>query len=246
MTTAAPSTLGQQARPATPAVRRTAYVVAGFGALVPLLVLGAAAPGGDSWRWLELPAHMTLIAAALGIASCFARSRGIALLVLFGSVACAFVWDLLHEYIGLKGLGRMDLLRDDLRLIVSNTAELLAPWLVGAIYGALAWIAIRPADREPDGRTPVDRVHADRARAASWLAGVAVIGVALTVSNTSWLTLENLNQSGTFRSSASWPDTKILSLITSAFALVAGVAVALHAWRATRNKPALPTATLRR
>jgi hypothetical protein len=182
-----------------------------------------------------------LIAAALGIAACFGRARGIALLVLFGSVACAFVWDLIHEYIGLKGLGRMDLLRDDLRLIVSNTAELLAPWLVGAIYGALAWIAIWPADR-----VSVYRVRADRVRAALWFAGVAVVGIAVTVSNMSWLTLENLSQSGTFRSSASWPDTKILSLTTSTLALVAGVAVALHAWRATRHKPALPTATLRR
>jgi hypothetical protein len=240
MTTAVPPA-HEAPRPATPPIERAPYVIAALVALVPLLVLGAAAPGGDSWRWLEVPAHMTLIAAALGIAACFARARGIALLVLFGSVACAFAWDLIHEYVGLKGLGRMDLLRDDLRLIVSNTAELLAPWLVGAIYGVLAWIAISPADR-----ASVDRVRADGVRAALWLAGVAVIGIALTVSNTSWLTLENLSQKGTFRSSASWPDTKILSLITSTFALIAGAATALHAWRARRDRPALPTATLRR
>lgn len=244
MSTAVPP--DEAARPATPPIGRATYVVAGLVALVPLLVLGAAAPGGDRWRWLEVPAHMTAIAAALGIAACFARSRGLALLVLFGSVACAFVWDLLHEYIGLKGLGRMDLLRDDLRLIVSNTAELLAPWLVGAIYGALAWIAISPAESEPADRASVDRLRADRVRAGLWLAGVAVIGIGLTVSNASWLTLENLSQKGTFRSSASWPDTKILSLITSALALIAGVAMVSHAWRARRAGPALPTATLRR
>jgi hypothetical protein len=233
------------ARPAPGA--RAPYVLAGVIAAVPLLVLGATAPGGDSWRWLELPARMTLIAAALGIASCFARSRGMAVFVLLGTAAIGFFWELVHEYLGLKGLGRMDLFRDDLRLIASNTLELVAPWLVGALYAALVWLAIPPTDRATSAG--IEAVTADRLRAqlraALWLACVGVIAVALTVTNMSWLTLENLGQRGTFRSSASWPDTKILSLIVALLALAAGAAAALRAWRLQQPRSVLPRATLR-
>jgi hypothetical protein len=102
-----------------------------------------------------------------------------------------------------------------------------------------------PADRMPADRGGVDRTPADRIPAALWLVGVGGVAIVLTVNNTSWLTLENLSHEGTFRSSVSWPDTKILSLIASACALVVGAVVALQAWRATHNQPALPTATLR-
>ncbi|HSR98850.1 MAG TPA: hypothetical protein VLM79_17455 [Kofleriaceae bacterium] len=221
--------------PRTPTGARAPYVLAGVIAAVPLLVLGAAAPGGDSWRWLELPARMTFIAAALGIAACFARSRGTAVLVLLGTAAAAFLWELVHEYLGLKGLGRMDLFRDDLHLIASNTLQLLAPWLVGTLYAALAWLATSPAE---------DGVRA-QVRAALWLAAVGLVAIVLTLQNMSWLTLENLGQRGTFRSSASWPDTKILSLIVALLALVAGAAMALRAWRSVPPRPRLPTATLR-
>jgi len=221
--------------PRTTPGARAPYVVAGVIAAAPLFVLGAAAPGGDSWRWLELPARMTFIAATLGVAACFARSRGTAVLVLLGTVAGGFLWELVHEYLGLKGLGRMDLFRDDMRLIASNTLQLLAPWLVGTLYAALAWLATSPAE---------DRMRA-QLRAALWLAAVGVVAVALTLQNRSWLTLENLGQRGTFRSSASWPDTKVLSVVVAALALVTGVAMALRAWRAMPRPPALPTATLR-
>jgi hypothetical protein len=233
--------------PRTAPGTRAPYVLAGVIAAVPLLVLGAAAPGGDSWRWLDLPARTTFIAAALGIAACFARSRGTAVLVLLGTAAGGFLWELVHEYLGLKGLGRMDLFRDDLGLIASNTLQLLAPWLAGALYAALAWLAIPPEAHAP--ATGIEHVTADRVRAqlcaACWLVCAGVVAVVLTVENTSWLTLENLGQRGTFRSSASWPDTKILSLVIAAIALAAGAAAALRAWRAAQPRTVLPKATLR-
>lgn len=228
------SPAGESVSRATPG-GRAPYALAGVIAAVPLLVLGAAAPGGDSWRWLELPARMTFIAAALGIASCFARSRGVAAIVLLGTAAGGFLWELVHEYFGLNGLSRMDLSHDDMRLIASGALALLAPWLVGALYAALAWIAIPPADRARA-----------RMRAGLWLACVAIVAIVLTVQNMSWLTLENLGQRGTFRSSASWPDTKILSLVVAMLAFVAGAAAALWAWRAGPRGPVLPTATLRK
>lgn len=225
---------------------RAPYVLAGVLAAVPLLLLGAAAPGGDSWRWLELPARMTFIAAALGIAACFARSRGTSVLVLLGTAAGGFLWELVHEYLGLKGLGRMDLFRDDLHLIASSTLQRLAPWLVGALYAALAWLAIPPAGGAGSsmGEPAAGERLRGQLRAGLWLAGVGVVAIALTAQNMSWLTLENLGQRGTFRSSASWPDTKILSLIAALLALASGAAMALRAWRAA-PRPSLPTATLR-
>ena len=245
MTTEAPPADDRGAR-TTPGARAP-YVLAGVIAAVPLLVLGAAAPGGDSWRWLELPARMTFIAAALGIAACFARSRGTAVLVLLGTAAGGLVWELVHEYLGLQGLGRMDLFRDDLRLIASNTLQLLAPWLVGALYAALAWLAISPAVHA--AATGIERVTADRVRArlraACWLVCAGAVAVVLTVENTSWLTLENLGERGTFRSSASWPDTKVLSLVIAGVALAAGIAAAVHARRAAQSRDVLPRATLR-
>jgi hypothetical protein len=219
---------------------RGTYVVAGLIALVPLLLLGAAAPGGSQWRWLEFPSRMTAIAAALGIAACFARSRAIAVWVLLGSVAGTFLWGLLRAYIGLKSLGRMDLFGEDLPIIVSNTVQLVAPWLVGALYGALAWLAI------PRAPEHADRKHTDALRAALWLVVVGVIAIALTTCNRSWLTLENLGERGTFRSSASWPDTKVLSMVVAMLVSVASAAVALRAWRARAAAPALPRATLRK
>jgi len=247
MTNAVPPAVGAALRTTSGVRVRAPYVLAGILAAVPLLLLGAAAPGGDSWRWLELPARMTFIAAALGIAACFARSRGAAVLVLLGTAAGGFLWELVHEYLGLKGLGRMDLFRDDLRLIASSTLQLLAPWLVGALYAALAWLAIPPADGagSSTGEPAAGERLRGQLRAGLWLAGAGVLAIALTVQNMSWLTLENLGQRGTFRSSASWPDTKILSLVVALLALAAGAAAALRAWRAAPPRPSLPTATLR-
>jgi hypothetical protein len=229
---------------------RGAYVVAGLIALAPLLLLGAAAPGGDQWRWLEFPARMTMIAAALGIAACFARSRAIAVWVIPGAVAGAFLWDLVRAYIGLKGLGRMDLFGDDLSIIASNTVKLVAPWLAGALYGALAWLAIVPApDESGDGTRPGGirpaLLRPQALRAALWLIAVCLVAMVLTASNRSWLTLENIGNRGTFRSSVSWPDTKILSMVVAALVAAMSATVALWAWRARTPSPALPRATLR-
>jgi hypothetical protein len=228
-----------------PRAGRGTYVVAGLIALAPLLLLGAAAPGGGQWRWLEVPSRMTMIAAAIGIAACFARSRAVTIWVLLGSVAGAFLWDLVRAYIGLEGLDRMDLIGDDLSIVASNNVKLVAPWLVGALYGALAWLAIRRADAyRPDGiRHTLLDAHA--LRAALWLLVVCVVAMVLTASNKSWLTLENLGNRGTFRSSVSWPDTKILSMVIAALVSVVSATVALRAWRARAVAPALPRAMLR-
>jgi hypothetical protein len=72
-----------------------------------------------------------------------------------------------------------------------------------------------------------------------------VVAGLVALDNPSWLTLENLSRRGTFRSSASWPDTKVLSLIAAALTLATGTAVALRAWRALNSRPVLPKAMLR-
>ncbi|HEY5921051.1 MAG TPA: hypothetical protein VIV11_05240 [Kofleriaceae bacterium] len=182
---------------------RAPFVVAGLIAAVPLLVLAAAAAGGGDWVWLEYPRHITMLAIALGIAVSFAKARPTALVVLAGTVVIALLWEVIGEYRGLAKFGRTDLLRSELDLLVKLSVARAAPWLVGGAYAVLAYLAI--------GRS--GNVHFDRRRAALWLGGIALIALAITLQNTSWLTLENLSQRGTFRSSVAWPDTKKLSLV---------------------------------
>jgi hypothetical protein len=45
----------------------------GVVAVVPLLLLAHTHPLGNSWVWFEFPWKVTLLAAALGIWTCFAR-----------------------------------------------------------------------------------------------------------------------------------------------------------------------------
>jgi hypothetical protein len=190
---------------------RAPFIVAGVLAAVPLLVLAAAAPGGGDWRWLEYPRHITLIAIALGIAVAFAKNRPTALIVLAGTVAITLAWELIGEHRGLAKFGRTDLFRSELGLLVDLSVGRAAPWLVGVAYGALAYLSIA---RSRD-------FSRNRKRAAIWLGTIALIALVLTLSNTSWLTLENLEGDGVYRSSVAWPDTKKLSLVADVLVLIA-------------------------
>jgi hypothetical protein len=198
----------------TPSPTRAPFVVAAAVAAVPLLVLAAAAPGGNDWRWLELPRHITLLALATGLVIAFRKNRTLPVMVPIVVVALALAWELVGEYLALRKFGRTDLLGQELDLLFSNSVERLAPWLTGTLYGILAYLAIA---RSRHARTNL-------VRAGVWLVSVGAVAVALTLANESWLTLENLGQRGTFRSSVAWPDTKKLSLVAAALAITAGLA----------------------
>lgn len=208
------------------------FVVAGVIAAAPLFLLAAAAPGGRDWVWLEYPRHITFVAAVLGMAACFARARPAALVVLAGTVVFALAWELLGEYRGLASIGRTDLFASELDLLVKESAGRVAPWLVGGLYSVLALLAIT---RSPDARK-------NRQRAGLWLAGAALVALAITLLNQSWLTLENLSGRGVFRSSAAWPDTKKISLSLDLVALAAGLVAFLYT---PREQDPIPRATLR-
>ena len=203
---------------------RAPFLFAAVVAAIPLLLLGAAAPGGGDWRWLEYPRHMTLVAAALGIAVCFAKARPTAIVVLAGTVAITLVYELLAEHRGLAKFGRTDLFRSELGLLVDLSVGRAAPWLLGAAYSVLAFLAI---DRSHDA-------HVNRRRAALWLLAVATIALVITYANRSWLTLENLQGDGVYRSGASWPDTKKLSLGVDAAAIAMALAALVLPWARPR------------
>ena len=205
---------------------RAPFVVAALLAAVPLLVLAAAAPGGGKWVWLEYPRHMTMFAIMLGIACCFAKVRPTALMVLAGTVVIAMLWDLVGEYRGLAKFGRTDLFRSELGLLVKLSVGRAAPWVVGGAYAVLAYLAI---GRSRD-------LHKNRRRAAGWLIAIAAFALLITLRNESWLTLENLKGDGTYRSSASWPDTKKLSLVIDFVALALGLAGLLYKPRSNLPK----------
>jgi hypothetical protein len=121
---------------------RAPFVIAGLVAAVPLLVLAAAAPGGDQWRTLEYPRHITLLALALGIWVSFARVRPTASIVLAGTVVITLVWELVTEYHGLANFGRTDLFGSELNVLVDSSIGTVAPWLVGTLYAVLALLSI--------------------------------------------------------------------------------------------------------
>ncbi|HEY4180740.1 MAG TPA: hypothetical protein VGM90_28040 [Kofleriaceae bacterium] len=194
---------------------RSAFIVAGLVGGVALLILGAAAPGGDSWRWLEMPRHMTLIAIVLGMSSAVgSENSSRALIPLFATPAIAAAWEGIQFQSG-----------DAVTGILST----LAPWLMGGIYAMLAALAIT-------SKTAIS----SRRRAGAWLVGVGFVVLALTLANESWLTLENLNHNGTFRSSVAWPDTKKIALVLACVATAVGIAIA---W--VRAVATIPRATAR-
>jgi len=209
-----------------PPASRGPFVVAALIAVVPLLVLAAAAPGGADWRWLEYPRHVTIIAIGLGIWMCFAKARPTALIALAGTVAITLLWELLGEYRGLAKFGRTDLFGSELNLLVDLSVASAAPWLLGGAYTVLAVLAI---GRSRDAR-------ANRRRAAVWLIAIAGVAVCITLRNESWLTLENLKGNGTYRSSSSWPDTKQLSLVADLLALAAGIVALVYKPRSNLPK----------
>lgn len=211
---------------------RGIYVTAGVAAALPWLALAGIAALGRQWVWFEFPAHITVIAIALGLAACAARSRSAAAGVVFGTAAIALAWELVAEYRGLSRFGRTDLFGGELGLLFHLSVGRLATWLTGALYGALAWLAIGHRD---DRR--------DRARAGGWLAIAGVIALALAWTNDTWLTLANLTERGTFVSSVSWPDTKVLACVAAAAACALGVALVASGLR--RVSP-IPRATVRR
>lgn len=205
-----------------PAPASTApFLIAGLCAAIPLLFLSAAAPGGEAWKWLEYPRPITVIACALALIACSRTRIDRAVWVPLGTVAISCVWELVTSR------GMM------IELVLVEAITRLAPWLVGGVYAVLAVLSIRRA-RE-------DRVN--RVRAGLWLAGIGVLAIVLTLANESWLTLENLDHRGTFRSSVPWPDTKKLSIAFAIGATLVGGVFAL----VSRRKPPdpLPRAIVR-
>jgi hypothetical protein len=193
---------------------RWPYLVVGIVGGVALLILGAAAPGGETWRWLEMPRHITAIAIVLGLVTAAAgKSVQHAPLVLVGTIAIAGAW----EAVDVGGSA------------VPSLLQTVAPYLVGTVYAALAALAILPAS------------HARR-RAGGWLVVVGLVAIGMVLANPSWLTLQNLHERGTFRSSASWPDTKKVALVIACVTTAFGVTFALVRARTV----GLPRATMRR
>jgi hypothetical protein len=188
------------------------------------LMLACAAPGGGTWRWLEAPALPTLFAAALAIWSCFGHSF---VWPLVGTPLATLLWRTIAEALALSRLNAMEHLGDDFEIISNQTLGSLGPWLSGIVFASLVWLASTRRRGLADAR---DRnLH----QAARWLLAVAVLACALAFANPSWLTLENLNDNGTYRSSVAWPDTKVITLL---FALATAAISVAMIWRSNRRR----------
>lgn len=198
--------------PRTPPPGVIAYAVVALLGAIPLLLLSAAAPGGETYRYLEVPRHPTIVAVIAGVVvATVAVHASRAALVPLATAVLACVWNVIAT-------------RGSAELVVEDTLVQLAPWLVGALYGLLALMAIRRS------ATP----YLNRRRAGAWLVLVGVLAIVLTLANESWLVLKNLTEAGTYRSSSSWPDTKILSMVAAVVTAVIGLAVVVRAQPASK------------
>jgi hypothetical protein len=208
------------------------YVVAGLVALLPLVVLSMISPPGDGWVWFEFPRRITFIAVALGLWACKARSREWAVWMVIGTAAISLAWTVIDEYIGLVHYHRTDLLGSEWWLLFELAVARLAPWLVGGLYGLLALLA-----------TTARGDLRDRTRAGAWLVAVSATALGFTLASDDWLTLANLTESGTFISSAAWPDTKLLSVAVDVLVAAGGIALVRSGRRRTVDP--IPRATAR-
>jgi hypothetical protein len=210
---------------------RAPYVIAGVLAAAPLLALGAAAPGGGQWRWLEFPPHITVIALVVGVVACFGRSRLAAAKAVVAIVACSFAWTLIGTLMKSHGV---DLVGRYFDLLLVESVGRFATVFVAIAYASLALLAV----------TSAQATGTNLLRAAIWLACVALAAIGLVTSNESWLTLENIGSSGTYRSSVAWPDTKVIALVAAVIVLAVACVAAVAGVR-LRARPIVPRAVAR-
>jgi len=182
---------------------RGVYVIAALIAASPLLVLGYAAPGGESWRWLEYPRYLTIVALVLGLIVVHRRNAQLALMVPLATVAVAVIAELRD--------GGRDPAGD-----IASVLQTVAPWLVGSLYGVLAFLGIR---RPRSARAP-------SRSAGAWLLVVGAIALAITFANESWLIFAS-SEHHVRRSSSPWPDTQVFSVVVAMIAIAAGLLLAI-------------------
>ncbi len=205
---------------------RAPFVVAVFLAAPALLLLGAAAPGGDWWRLLEFPARITAVALVLALWAGRGRSAtAAAAVVVVGTPVIYFLWDVIREWLAIRelehsgsSLFRGQSFHMEWDITVRTTFVTAAPWLVGA---AGAWVAAMTVARK---RGAGDAADVNRGRAALWATVMGAAVAVMCLVNRSWATLENLTERGTYRSSVAWPDTKVIALAVAVATVCAGAA----------------------
>jgi hypothetical protein len=191
----------------------------GVVAVVPLLLLAHTHPLGNSWVWFEFPWKVTLLAAALGIWTCFARypAHALRVPVLTGVIVLGVM--MVDEYLGLRRFGRTDLFDQELGLVFELALLRVAPWLMSGLYAVLAALAtLQRPKRDP------------RKRAGLWLVAVGAIAAAVTVFADDWESFDNVSGPG-------WCDTRIASLVAALIACAAGLALVVIAMRKPASLP---------
>jgi hypothetical protein len=203
---------------------RGPFVVAGLASLPALGALGAAAPGGVAWRWLEFPIGVTAIAAVLGAWAMGRKSMGAAGIVVLGTPVLRAIWAGVSDYLAFRSVKEQHLIpeteayRTDMGLLLGDGFQCLAPWALGAAFGLLASLSItRRLEQPADGHNQM--------RAGGWLLGVAVAIELIAFVEPSWIELQTLFGRATVRGTGGWPDTKVLTAALAACA--AAVAVGL-------------------
>ncbi len=213
--------LGRGARP---------FTIAAVLAALPLLALSAASPGGASWRWLELPFRVPLLALGLVLVARRLRPAPALLTVALGTPLLHAAIAIAAEWRALASLGSTTGIEDELPLLFKLTLGAVGPWGCAAAYATLALLA---AERR---RGPADALDRNVVSAASWLVVVGVAVAALAFFNPTWATLDNLKGHGIYRSSVPWPDTKLIAVALAALTVAGGLLAAVLAWSRRRRR----------
>jgi hypothetical protein len=203
------------------------FFCAAVVALVTLLMIAPVATHGGTWRYLEYPRYISILALVITTVAMFRRGSALAIATPFLVAGIAFGWELVDEWRGLAKFGKTDLIWTELDVLATYTIKRVAPWLVGGLGGALAYLSVT--------RSRITKQNF--IRAGAWLVVLAGVCLAITLANDGWTYHDS---DGLTHDYSPWPPPQKRALVTVIITGVIGLAAIGFGFK--RDKSPLPEA----